>query len=86
LLICFDVLAQAYLDGTTWESRAGLEQRAAALLPGLLLARVDGKSPVEYLTEEAQRERVRRVAGALLRRTVRRLEDVRVAWQKELAR
>ena len=28
-----------------------LEARAAALLPALLLARIDGKSPVEYITE-----------------------------------
>ncbi len=85
-LACFDALAQAYLDGATWEPRAGLEQRAAALLPGLFLARVDGKSPVEYLTEETQRARVRRVAGALLRRPVGQLADVRAAWQEELVR
>jgi hypothetical protein len=45
-------------------SPAALEQRAAALLPGLFLARVDGKSPVEYLTDEADRDTVRRVARA----------------------
>ena len=28
-----------------------LQARTAALLPGLALARVDGKSPVEYLRE-----------------------------------
>ena len=43
-----------------------VERRAAALLPGLFLARVDGKSPVEYITDDAQRDPVRRVAGALL--------------------
>ena len=53
-----------------WEPRAAIERRAAALLPGLLLARVDGKSPVEYIDDDADRERVRRVAGALLRRPV----------------
>ena len=39
---------------------AALEARAASLLPGLLLARVDGKSPVEYLPPEAERAPVRR--------------------------
>jgi 5-methylthioribose kinase len=34
--------------------RTGLEARTAALLPCLMLARVDGKSPVEYLTETAR--------------------------------
>ncbi len=49
-----------------WEPPAALEARAAHLLPGLLLARVDGKSPVEYITAEADRNRVRRTARALL--------------------
>ena len=38
--------------------RAGLEARTAALLPCLMLARVDGKSPVEYLSD-ASRQVVR---------------------------
>ena len=59
-----------------------LEARAASLLPGLLLARVDGKSPVEYLTEDAQRRIVRRVASTLLRVPVARLDGVRAAWRR----
>jgi len=43
----------AYLGGVTWEAPDRLDARAAALLPGLLLARVDGKSPVEYLDERS---------------------------------
>ena len=43
----------------TWEPRRDVEARAARLLPGLFLARVDGKSPVEYVTADADRERVR---------------------------
>ena len=42
--------------------RDGIEARAAALLPALFLARVDGKSPVEYLTRESERAAVRRCA------------------------
>ena len=62
LLQCYDVLAKSYLGGVDWEPQGGLEARAARLLPGLFLARIDGKSPVEYLTEAADKERVRRVA------------------------
>ena len=43
-----------------------LEARAAALLPALFLARVDGKSPVEYLTRESERAAVRRCAMPLI--------------------
>jgi aminoglycoside phosphotransferase (APT) family kinase protein len=85
LLLAFDVLADAYLGGVDWEPAARLQQRAAALLPGLLLARVDGKSPVEYLTQEAERERVRRVAVPLLRAPVDRLAQVAAAWREELS-
>ena len=83
---CFVALADAYLAGVNWEPREAIEARAAALLPGLLLARVDGKSPVEYVTEEARRETVRRVARALLLRPVARLLPVSDAWHEELAR
>jgi len=77
----FAALAAAYLDAVDWEPRESLERRAAALLPGLLLARVDGKSPVEYIDDDADRERVRRVARALLLRPVARLSDVANAWR-----
>ena len=62
----FDALAESYLGGIAWESPAALEARAAHLLPGLLLGRVDGKSPVEYLTAEDDKECVRQVARRLL--------------------
>ena len=67
-----------------WELRDELEPRAACLLPALLLARVDGKSPVEYITEEADKERVRKVARFLLTERTERLETVRDAWAAEL--
>ena len=62
-----------------------LEARAAGLLPGLFLARVDGKSPVEYITAEPDKDRVRRTARALLAHPVGALGEVRQAWTKELA-
>jgi hypothetical protein len=40
----------------------------------LLLARVDGKSPVEYLTDEGTRDRVRKTAKALIGERAERLE------------
>jgi 5-methylthioribose kinase len=49
----FAALVDAYRGHVTWEPWPAVEQRTATLLPALLLARVDGKSPVEYLTEDA---------------------------------
>jgi len=80
----FDALAARYLAGVSWEPTAALEGRAARLLPGLLLARVDGKSPVEYVTEDRQRAVVRDVARALLHRPAARLGEVSAAWQARL--
>ncbi len=76
----FDALASAYLAHVDWEPHSQIEARAASLLPGLLLARVDGKSPVEYLPDEADREPVRRVALNLLAESVQTLDGVRAAW------
>ena len=81
----FEALSRAYFAGVDWETPAALEQRAAALLPGLFLARVDGKSPVEYLNDEADREKVRRVARALIADPVGRLSSIVAAWRAELA-
>ena len=77
---CYDALAGAYLAGVTWEPAAGIEARAASLLPGLLLARVDGKSPVEYLTDEKDQARVRACARVQLEKPPERLAEMRRAW------
>jgi aminoglycoside phosphotransferase (APT) family kinase protein len=84
-LASFAALATAYLDAVRWEPRDAVERRAAALLPGLLLARVDGKSPVEYIDDDADRELVRRVAAALLRRPAARLAMVAETWREAMA-
>jgi len=47
-------LWQAYYPYVTWESVEELEVRICHLLPALMLARVDGKSPVEYLSASEQ--------------------------------
>jgi aminoglycoside phosphotransferase (APT) family kinase protein len=55
----------AYVLHVTWEDPSELEARISALLPALMLARVDGKSPVEYLND-ATRAQVRAIALALV--------------------
>jgi aminoglycoside phosphotransferase (APT) family kinase protein len=79
-LACFAALARAYLARVDWEPAASLEARTAALLPGLLLARVDGKSPVEYITTDAERDFVRGVAVPLLLTPPETLPDIAAAW------
>ena len=52
-------------DGTAAE-RASLERDTLRQLGALLLARVDGKSPVEYIVAAAQKAQARRLARLLL--------------------
>jgi aminoglycoside phosphotransferase (APT) family kinase protein len=80
-LRCFDALSAAYLEQSAFP---GVEARTAALLPALLLARVDGKSPVEYLTEEAQKHHVRTMASRLLVSPVATLPEISKAWRASL--
>ncbi len=82
-LASYDSLAEAYLTGRG-NAADPVEDRAARLLPGLLLARVDGKSPVEYVTDTVDKDLVRGVACQLLMRPVARLADVRDAWARAL--
>jgi aminoglycoside phosphotransferase (APT) family kinase protein len=83
-LASFDALATAYLRGVVWEASDRLETRAAALLPALLLARVDGKSPVEYITGDADKELVRSFAVPLIRTAPASLAAIRSAWADTL--
>jgi aminoglycoside phosphotransferase (APT) family kinase protein len=80
-LACFDALHAEYLANVPFE---GVEARAASLLPGLLLARVDGKSPVEYLTLESQKQIVRDAARPMLAQAPESLSEVREAWRRSL--
>ncbi len=84
LMASFEAMSRRYLAGVDWDPAADLEARTAVLLPGLLLARVDGKSPAEYLTAEADKAIVRRVARHLLDQPVARLALVAQQWKREL--
>ncbi|MBT6093645.1 MAG: aminoglycoside phosphotransferase family protein [Rhodospirillaceae bacterium] len=83
-LKCFHALADAYLDTLPVPLAGSVEVRTAHLLPGLFLARIDGKSPVEYITNEADKDRVRRVARGLLSSPVTGLSSVLDHWAREI--
>ena len=85
LLDSFGALADAYLAHVDWEPLLELEARTASLLPGLLLARVDGKSPVEYLTRDEDKDLVRSAALPMLRVAPARLQEVADRWAARLS-
>ena len=83
-LQCFAAMAVAYGAGVAWEPWPAVEARTARLLPSLLLARIDGKSPVEYITEVGDKNMVRRVARQLLQAPTDRLDAILQVWRREL--
>src|SRR5437764_4033387 len=76
---CF-ALQCAYVAHVTWEPEAAMLGRTAALLPGLMLARIDGKSPVEYLTDSTVKDAVRKFARELLVSPVADPTEVAKRW------
>ena len=76
----FDGMSEAYQPHITWERIDKFDERCASLLAALLLARIDGLSPVEYLTDEPTRERVRQLAIGLIDSGISRTLHVRKRW------
>jgi 5-methylthioribose kinase len=76
----FTAFVDAYFEAISFESRADLEARAAQLLPALFLARVDGKSPAEYVTRETDRVSVRALAIPLIGAPPKSLQSIAEAW------
>ncbi len=86
IFIAIDVAASSLKGSAPGSYRLEREGRrasgeAAALLPALLLARVDGKSPVEYLRDETGREAVRRFAGPLIVSPPHELGEIAAKWK-----
>ena len=76
----FERLVGAYRAHVGWEPWQALDARTAALLPGLLLGRVDGKSPVEYVTADADKDAIRAFARGLLTRPVAGVLAIAHQW------
>jgi aminoglycoside phosphotransferase (APT) family kinase protein len=87
---CEPCLASARIFWSTYALAVGtradatLEARTTHLLLCLLLARVHGKSPVEYLTQPAQRKLVVDFTCARLPQPPMSLADTLTAWRKHL--
>jgi hypothetical protein len=80
LLACFEQFINGYFNEINWESQEEFERRCARILPVLSLARIDGKSPVEYIINEDLKTRVRKTARDLIRRPRERLTQIAAAW------
>jgi len=81
--LCLDAyvsLVDGYRAHVRWEPWADVERRTAALMPALLLARIDGKSPVEYIVSDPEREAVRAFARPRVATAPHTLDAIATAW------
>jgi tRNA A-37 threonylcarbamoyl transferase component Bud32 len=81
---CFEALCTSYEQATQSMADREIVRRTAHLLAGLFLARIDGKSPVEYITEDESRNHVRTVARQFLTNPADHPIDINDAWHAYL--
>jgi 5-methylthioribose kinase len=80
----FERLCRSYLSECRFLGSERIERNSAALLPALVLARIDGKSPVEYITSENDRNLVREAMRPLVKSAPQDLAAVRWVWSEKL--
>jgi len=83
-LDAFYALQRGYLPGVAWESPADLDSRAAPLTAAILLARVDGKSPADYLQTPEDKGFVRDVARRLVGEGSPAMAALAAVWKEAL--
>ena len=76
---------RGYSQHGTYRPAEELERRGVQHLGVLLLSRIDGTSPVEYLPEEPKREAVRRLGRQILQWGIGRWEDAWSCAESELS-
>jgi aminoglycoside phosphotransferase (APT) family kinase protein len=83
-LDAFYALQRGYLPGVGWESAAALDARAAPLTAAILLARVDGKSPADYVRTPEDKGFVRDAARRLIREGSPAMAALAAVWKEAL--
>ena len=71
--VCEEIQGVAAID---FIGRGTLEANTVRTLAFLFLARVDGKSPAEYITEDDDKNLIRKVSYAMVRDNLKTYEDV----------
>jgi hypothetical protein len=77
-------MADIYFGGVTCMDAKELEKTTVHILGFLFLARIDGKSPAEYITEDADKVLVRKIAGSILKDGLASFGEVIALVKKEL--
>ena len=85
-LDAFYVLQRVYLPAVSWECPAEPGKHAAPLTAAILLARVDGKSPADYLQTLEDRAFVRDTARRLIVAGSPAMAALAAVWKEALGR
>ena len=83
-LECLAALKSAYLDSVASGKCRRARRARSRSSDAFLLARIDGKSPVEYLTEEGDKDFVRAAAKRLLSQELT-LDNLLSEWRQALS-
>lgn len=83
-LHCFTAFHASYVQRINWERPEQTEERAALLLPAILLGAARGGVPTRHIFEPEERDRVAGVAHKMLAEPLIRLAAVREAWRRAL--
>lgn len=86
LLKAFLQMGQSYGQTVKVFPAGWIEEYTCRELGLLLLARVDGKSPVEYLTDEGDRDIIRRAATRVIREQPKLYQEVAEILSQEISR
>jgi aminoglycoside phosphotransferase (APT) family kinase protein len=73
---------RSLLEATHGECDPGFERMTMRHLGGLMLARIDGKSPVEYITDDSTKQQVRGLARRILLEPANTLDEAVAMAQK----
>lgn len=80
---CFTKVFASYLIKVDWEDKSIFEKRVLNYLAVFLLARIDGKSPIEYIHNESDKNFVRNFAIELLNNKHITSQAVSKLWHKK---
>ena len=84
-LTCYTAFCAAYAQRVTWEMPAQADERAALLLPALVLAHAYGRVPSDSMPHNSDKERIAGPARRILLDPVVRLGAMREAWRHALS-
>ena len=80
LITYFNIISHNYLRNIMSNDLEKYEKRIIALLSALMLSRIDGKSPVEYITSDKKKEKVRSFSKFILKNPINSLLEFSQKW------